>query len=164
MRKVSRLYGRRLVNDFMGACGHRHHHDRPGFPQLIRRIDFVRTVSSSGLRPFNHHRPLLRPAHLPAIKHSALTFARALHISTMFRAGSSTALRVVRFSRGLATLVAEDVPKPALKTRHDWTKPEIKTIYESPLLDLVFRAASVHRQYHDPSKIQLCTLMNIKSA
>jgi len=48
-------------------------------------------------------------------------------------------------------------------TRHDWTKQEIQTIYDTPLLELVFRSASVHRQHHDPSKIQLCTLMNIKT-
>ena len=47
--------------------------------------------------------------------------------------------------------------------RHDWTKPEIQKIYDGPLLDLVFRAAAVHREHHDPRKIQLCTLMNIKS-
>lgn len=47
--------------------------------------------------------------------------------------------------------------------RHDWRKVEIQQIYDTPLLDLVFRAASVHRQHHDPSKVQLCTLMNIKS-
>ena len=81
----------------------------------------------------------------------------------MYRAGPST-LRAVRLSRGLATHVAQDVPKPSLATRHDWSKPEIKAIYESPLLDLVFRAAAAHRLHHDPTKIQLCTLMNIKSA
>ena len=81
----------------------------------------------------------------------------------MYRAGPSS-LRRVQLSRGLATHVVQETPRPSLKTRHDWSKPEIKAIYDSPLLDLVFRAASVHRQYHDPKKIQLCTLMNIKSA
>ncbi|TFY61475.1 hypothetical protein EVJ58_g4495 [Rhodofomes roseus] len=65
-------------------------------------------------------------------------------------------------ARGLAT----HAPQPRVVTsavRHDWTKPEIQKIYDSPLLDLVFRAAAVHREHHDPSKIQLCTLMNIKT-
>jgi biotin synthase len=48
-------------------------------------------------------------------------------------------------------------------TRHTWAKQEIQQIYDTPLLDLVFRAAAVHREHHDPSKVQLCTLMNIKS-
>ncbi|KAI0815295.1 biotin synthase [Irpex lacteus] len=72
----------------------------------------------------------------------------------------------VRLSRGLATHVSQgaEVANAALKaTRHDWSKKEIQEIYDSPLLDLVYRAAGVHRQHHDPSKIQLCTLMNIKT-
>ncbi|KAH6917584.1 biotin synthase [Coprinopsis sp. MPI-PUGE-AT-0042] len=65
-------------------------------------------------------------------------------------------------SRGLATQVTTG-PSPTPKTRHDWTKPEIQHIYDLPLMDLVFRAASAHRIHQDPSKIQLCTLMNIKT-
>ena len=48
-------------------------------------------------------------------------------------------------------------------TRHNWAKLDIQNIYNAPLLDLIFRAASVHRRHHDPRKLQLCTLMNIKS-
>ncbi|KAH9964494.1 biotin synthase [Russula dissimulans] len=54
-------------------------------------------------------------------------------------------------------------PRHRSASRHDWTKEEVKRIYDTPLLNLVFRAASVHRQHHDPTKVQLCTLMNIKS-
>ncbi len=32
-----------------------------------------------------------------------------------------------------------------------------------PLLDLVFQAAAVHRKYHDPREVQLCTLLSIKT-
>ena len=32
--------------------------------------------------------------------------------------------------------------------RHDWTKDELLEIYNSPLLDLVYQAASVHRAWH----------------
>ena len=73
--------------------------------------------------------------------------------------------RFTLLARSLATHASTTAPVPvaASPTRYDWTKEEVQRIYESPLLDLVFRAASVHRQHHDPSKIQLCTLMNIKS-
>ncbi|KAJ3827405.1 hypothetical protein EV361DRAFT_110536 [Lentinula raphanica] len=64
------------------------------------------------------------------------------------------------FRRCLATHAASI---PAAVTRHDWTRQEIQEIFNGPLMDLVFRAASVHRKYQDPSKIQLCTLMNIKT-
>jgi biotin synthase len=67
--------------------------------------------------------------------------------------------------RFLATHTATASPKAVVAPpmRNDWTKEEVQQIYDTPLLDLVFRSASVHRQSHDPTKIQLCTLMNIKS-
>jgi biotin synthase len=79
----------------------------------------------------------------------------------------STRAHAPALRRALAThaSAAPDVaPAAAPVTRHDWARGEIQAIYDSPLLDLVFRAASVHRLHHDPSKIQLCTLMNIKGA
>lgn len=47
--------------------------------------------------------------------------------------------------------------------RHDWTKEEIISIYNQPLLELVFRAATVHREYHDPKKVQVSSLISIKT-
>ncbi|KAI5477900.1 biotin synthase [Pseudohyphozyma bogoriensis] len=46
---------------------------------------------------------------------------------------------------------------------NQWTRAEIQKIYDSPLMDLVFRAASVHRLNHPPDQVQLCTLLNIKT-
>ncbi|EJF66476.1 biotin synthase [Dichomitus squalens LYAD-421 SS1] len=77
----------------------------------------------------------------------------------MFRPGPTVRLSA-HLRRALATHVASPTPSP---TRHSWSKQDIQKIYDSPLLDLVFRAASIHREHHDPSKIQLCTLMNIKT-
>ena len=47
--------------------------------------------------------------------------------------------------------------------RHDWTIGEIREIYNSPLLDLIYRAASVHKQYNDTGEVQVCTLLSIKT-
>ncbi len=47
--------------------------------------------------------------------------------------------------------------------RHDWTDEEIRAIYDLPLPDQLFRAQQVHRRYHDPQKVQLCTLLSIKT-
>ncbi|WVQ81611.1 biotin synthase [Cryptococcus sp. DSM 104549] len=47
--------------------------------------------------------------------------------------------------------------------RHDWRRSEIQKIYDAPLMESIFRAASVHRMNHDATRIQLCTLMNIKT-
>lgn len=47
--------------------------------------------------------------------------------------------------------------------RHNWTREEIISIYNQPLLELVFQAATVHRQYHDPRKVQVSSLISIKT-
>jgi biotin synthase len=46
---------------------------------------------------------------------------------------------------------------------YDWQEAEIRKIYNTPLLELIYQAASVHRQYHDPTKIQVCKLISIKT-
>ena len=47
--------------------------------------------------------------------------------------------------------------------RNDWTKASIKTIYDTPILELIYKAATVHRQYHDPQEVQVCTLLSVKT-
>jgi biotin synthase len=47
--------------------------------------------------------------------------------------------------------------------RNNWTREEIAEIYNSPVLDLIYRAATVHRQYNDPSEVQVCTLLSVKT-
>jgi biotin synthase len=47
--------------------------------------------------------------------------------------------------------------------RHDWSLAEIQALYESPLLDLVFQAAAVHREHHDSRQVQVCKLISIKT-
>jgi len=49
------------------------------------------------------------------------------------------------------------------QVRHDWTKDEIAAIYDLPFHDLLYRAATVHRMYWDPSEVQQCTLLSIKT-
>lgn len=47
--------------------------------------------------------------------------------------------------------------------RNDWTREEVAEIYHSPLLELVYRAATVHREYNKPSEVQVCTLLSVKT-
>lgn len=49
------------------------------------------------------------------------------------------------------------------KIRHDWSKEEIDQIYHKPLLELIYEAATIHRKYHSPREVQLCTLLSIKT-
>ena len=55
------------------------------------------------------------------------------------------------------------VRRPMMQLRHDWTLSQVEAIYRTPLLELVFHAASVHRQFHDPSQVQVCKLISIKT-
>src|SRR6476620_6848553 len=47
--------------------------------------------------------------------------------------------------------------------RNNRTIEEIYEIYNSPLLELVFRAATVHKKYNDTAEVQVCTLRSIKT-
>ena len=47
--------------------------------------------------------------------------------------------------------------------RNNWTLSEIKEIYDTPLLDLIYRAATVHREYNETGEVQVCTLLSIKT-
>lgn len=50
-----------------------------------------------------------------------------------------------------------------MSIRHDWTLEEINQLYNTPLLELVYRAATVHRKYNDTGEVQVCTLLSIKT-
>jgi biotin synthase len=47
--------------------------------------------------------------------------------------------------------------------RHDWGLEEVLTLFRLPLNDLLYQAQTVHRQHFEPNKVQLSTLLNIKS-
>jgi biotin synthase len=47
--------------------------------------------------------------------------------------------------------------------RHDWTTELVEDLYHLPLTELLFQAQITHRRYHDPSTVQRCTLLSIKT-
>lgn len=49
-----------------------------------------------------------------------------------------------------------------MTVRNDWTREEVEDLFNQPLLELAFQAASTHRQFNDAQKIQLNRLVNIK--
>jgi biotin synthase len=69
-------------------------------------------------------------------------------------------MNTAQFTATSDTLLQET---PAGVIRNDWTIEEISNIYFSPLLDLIYRAATVHRMYHDPQEVQVCTLLSVKT-
>ncbi|MBS0622032.1 MAG: biotin synthase BioB [Verrucomicrobia bacterium] len=50
-----------------------------------------------------------------------------------------------------------------MECRSDWTREEIRSLHDSPLLDLVYKAASVHRKHHTANQVQICSLISIKT-
>ena len=53
--------------------------------------------------------------------------------------------------------------KPEIVVRHDWSRAEVRAIYELPFNELLFQAHTVHRQYFDPNAVQVSTLLSIKT-
>ena len=47
--------------------------------------------------------------------------------------------------------------------RHDWSLTEVQALFELPFMDLVFRAAQVHRMWFDPTEVQLSQLLSVKT-
>ncbi|MGE0061280.1 MAG: biotin synthase BioB [Xanthobacteraceae bacterium] len=47
--------------------------------------------------------------------------------------------------------------------RHDWTREEVRALFDLPFTELVFRAAQLHRQNFDPAEVQISTLLSIKT-
>jgi biotin synthase len=43
------------------------------------------------------------------------------------------------------------------------TKQELLDLYNKPLLELVFEAATIHRQFHNPREVQMSSLLSIKT-
>jgi biotin synthase len=62
-------------------------------------------------------------------------------------------------------LILEAAPSAgaARDLRHDWKRAEVAAIYRMALPELVFRAQTVHRQFHSPDRVQTCQLISIKT-
>jgi biotin synthase len=47
--------------------------------------------------------------------------------------------------------------------RHDWTREEIRALFDLPFPDLVFAAQRVHRIHFNPHEVQISTLLSVKT-
>ncbi|HXZ23038.1 MAG TPA: biotin synthase BioB [Pseudolabrys sp.] len=62
------------------------------------------------------------------------------------------------------SLVHNTSTRPVLGLpRHDWTREEVRALFELPFPELMFCAAQVHRDNFDPSEVQISTLLSIKT-
>ena len=63
----------------------------------------------------------------------------------------------------LAADAALPLPAAAFLPRHDWTRGEVRALFDLPFPELMFRAQSVHRANFDPTEVQISTLLSIKT-
>jgi len=63
----------------------------------------------------------------------------------------------------LAPLETADRPETGNAIRHDWTRAEVRALFQLPFPELMFRAAEVHRANFDPTEVQISTLLSIKT-
>src|SRR5580658_11144432 len=63
------------------------------------------------------------------------------------------------------TLATDASSRPAVlgALRHDWTRDEVRALFDLPFPELMFRAQSVHRANFDPAAVQISTLLSIKT-
>ena len=52
---------------------------------------------------------------------------------------------------------------PDSGVRHDWSRDEVRSLFELPLYELLYRAQTVHRRHFDPGAVQVSTLLSIKT-
>jgi biotin synthase len=45
----------------------------------------------------------------------------------------------------------------------NYNKNDVAKLYEMPLMDLLFKAQQIHREHHNPNKVQISTLCSIKT-
>lgn len=50
-----------------------------------------------------------------------------------------------------------------MEVKTNWKVEDLLTIYNKPIMELVYEAATVHRKYHDPNTVQISTLLSIKT-
>ncbi|KAI1314150.1 biotin synthetase [Xylaria venustula] len=86
---------------------------------------------------------------------------RSFIASSMLRSRGASGLGPVPLLRRCASTFQQAIDASAPRTT--WTRDEISEIYSRPLMELASAAGTVHRKFHKPSAVQLCTLMNIKT-
>jgi biotin synthase len=53
--------------------------------------------------------------------------------------------------------------KPGQDERHDWSPEEVVALFGAPFNDLLFQAQALHRRHFDANRVQLSTLLSIKT-
>ena len=54
-------------------------------------------------------------------------------------------------------------PPEGVVLRNDWSLAEVRALHDLPLMELVYRAQTVHRAAFGEARVQLCSLLSIKT-
>ena len=64
---------------------------------------------------------------------------------------------------GFGLCRSQETPAVPSEIRHDWRREELLALLDLPLPELLFRAATVHREHFDPAQVQVSTLLSVKT-
>ncbi len=116
----------------------------------------------------SHHTLKLRPVSLSpssSLLQSSSFSTQSVTVDTYSH--STTTRRLPNNDRERNALYNEEESRTMANitssVRHDWTKEEIASIYNLPFHELMYKASTTHRMYWNPSEVQQCTLLSIKT-
>jgi biotin synthase len=55
------------------------------------------------------------------------------------------------------------VPDSHIEIKPRWSRADVAALFALPFAELIFRAQTVHREHFDPSRVQISTLLSIKT-
>ncbi|MDR7132976.1 biotin synthase [Lysobacter niastensis] len=61
------------------------------------------------------------------------------------------------------TAVSQTASLPSSIPRHDWSRSEVRALFDLPFPELLHRAGTVHRATFDPAEVQVSTLLSVKT-
>ncbi|KAK1395980.1 Biotin synthase [Heracleum sosnowskyi] len=84
------------------------------------------------------------------------------------RGGAVSTLSLLATTRSYSCLLPSAAAREGERSiqqgpRNNWSRDEIKAVYDSPILDLLFHGAQVHRHAHNFREVQQCTLLSVKT-
>jgi len=82
--------------------------------------------------------------------------------TAMRESGANDMMDAILVDAGSIKRNALSMVKP-LKTEQRWTVAEIEALFDLPFSDLIHRAQTIHRENFDPNKVQVSTLLSIKT-
>jgi biotin synthase len=62
-----------------------------------------------------------------------------------------------------APVTVYKLSRPTAPEKLRWTVEQVQALFDLPLPELLFRAQVAHREHHDPARVQLSTLLSIKT-